>query len=85
MGVITLPSPHISIQTLAVTMSPRVQLQLASTEQVASHPSPILELPSSQYPITWLTTIPSPQISVQTLAVEISPNVQEYPVSIPQF
>ena len=50
---------------------------------MASHPSPVFVLPSSQYPADGFMTNPSPQISLQELAVEASPNVQEYPDSTP--
>jgi len=83
-GIITFPSPHISVHTLAVEESPKVQDQLASTEQVEEQPSLFEVLPSSQYPAVGFTTLPSPQISVQVLAVNIPPEVQVQSVSTEQ-
>ena len=80
-GSITKPSPHVSVQILAVEESPNVQVHLDSTAQVESHPSPATVFPSSQYPAVGSITIPSPHVSVQELAVEESPNVQVQPVS----
>ena len=84
-GDIDFPSPQISLQILAVEGPPNVQVQPASTLQLKSQPSPKAEFPSSQYPINVLITIPSPQTSVQELAVKESPNVQLHPVSTAQL
>ena len=54
-------------------MSPRVQLQPASTAQDASQPSPGVVSPSSQYPVVGFTTKPSPHISDHELAVVVLP------------
>ena len=80
----TLPSPQMSVHTLAVEESPRVQVQFTSTLQVASQPSPGAIFPSSQYPAVGFITIPSPQITAQILAVVASPNVHDHPVSTEQ-
>ena len=72
---IIFPSPQTSFQRLGVLISPRVQLQPVSTVQLKSHPSPLLEFPSSQYPTVGMATYPSPQISVQRLGVFASPRV----------
>lgn len=82
---ITIPSPHISLQVLAVEELPDVQLYPVSTLQLESHPSPFTVLLSSQYPEVGTITLPSPQISVQTLATVELPDVQEYPVSTAQL
>ena len=47
-GLMTAPSPHISIQTLGFVASPSVQDQLVSTEQVEEQPSLLSVFPSSQ-------------------------------------
>jgi len=72
------------VQVLAVEELPAVQLHPVSTPQLEFQPSPFTVLLSSQYPEVGLITIPSPQISVQTLAVVESPCVQVYPVSTAQ-
>ena len=78
------PSPHISVQTEAVEESPSVHCQFASTAQEASHPSPAVVSPSSQYPARGFPTIPFPQILVQVEAVVESPRVQDQSVSTEQ-
>ena len=83
--LITIPSPQISDQVLAVDESPKVQEYPSSTAQLASHPSPAVVPASSQYPAVGLMTTPSPQVSSQTLAVEELPGVQECPVSTAQL
>ena len=80
-GKVTFPSPQISLQTLALELSPRVHVQPASTAQVELHPSPFAWFESSQYPAVGVITIPSPHASVQLLAVVGFPNVQVHPVS----
>ena len=47
-GIITFPSPQISVHVLAVTESPKVQVHPDSTEQVELHPSLLVVPPSSQ-------------------------------------
>ena len=84
-GFITKPSPQISEHELAVTESPNDHVHFASTEQVESHPSPVTVFPSSQYPAVGLKIFPSPQISVQTLAVIEFPSVHVHPVSTTQL
>ena len=69
-GFITSPSPQISVHTEAVVASPSVQEYPVSTAQVDEHPSLSSVLESSQYPAIGATTFPSPQISLQLLAVE---------------
>ena len=81
----TNPSPHISLQVLAVEESPKVQVYPVSTTQDASHPSPAVVPESSQYPAVGFITIPSPQVSVQAEEVEESPRVQPHPVSTAQL
>ena len=83
-GAIENPSPHTSVQILAVEVSPKVHSQFASTAHEASHPSLAVVPPSSQYPAVGFTTAPSPQISVHTAAVEESPRVQDQNVSTAQ-
>ena len=83
-GTTTTPSPHISVQELGVMESPSVHDQLGSTAQFASHPSPGRMLPSSQYPAFGIATIPSPHVSVQTVAPPVPPPVQLAPPSIVQ-
>jgi len=61
-GFITLPSPQVSDQELAVVLLPDVQVYPVSTEQLESHPSPEAVFPSSQYPEDVSITFPSPQI-----------------------
>ena len=82
---ITIPSPQVSLQELAVVESPSVQSQPVSTEHVALHPSPESLSPSSQYvaPIG-VITFPSPQSSVHELAVVEEPRVQVQPISTEQ-
>ena len=63
------------MQALAVVESPNVQIQPVSTAQLASQPSPGVVLPSSQYPLVGDIDFPSPQRSLQILAVKESPNV----------
>jgi len=83
-GLITFPSPQISEHALEVVELPAVHVHPVSTAQLESHPSPFAVLLSSQYPVAIFITFPSPQISVQTLAVVESPSVQVYPVSTAQ-
>ena len=78
MEVIIFPSPHLSIQLLGVLISPSVQFHPDSTLQVELHPSPFIELLSSQYPDVGKVTTPSPQISTQVLAVEMEPPEQAH-------
>jgi len=59
----TIPSPQVSLHELAVIESPRVQVYPVSTAQEASHPSPGVVFPSSQYPAVGAIDFPSPQIS----------------------
>ena len=47
-GLITIPSPHVSVQILAVEESPSVQVQPVSTAQLESQPSFDVVPPSSQ-------------------------------------
>ena len=56
-----------------VVDDPPVQLHVASTAQVALHPSPLTVLPSSQYVLIELNRLPSPHISVQLSAVVNEP------------
>lgn len=65
------------MQTLAVDASPRVHVQPVSTAQDELHPFPEVVPPSSQYPKTGATTLASPQMSVQTLVVRLSPKVHD--------
>lgn len=74
-GFITTPSPHISVQTLEVVLSPSVHVQFGSTLQREFHPSLLLKFPSSQYPFVGAVTTPSPHMSVHTLAVVELPDV----------
>jgi len=83
-GLITFPSPQISEHELALEELPDVHVHPVSTLQLESQPSPFTVLLSSQYPVAIFMTLPSPHISVQTLAVVESPKVHEYPVSMPQ-
>ena len=80
-GEVTLPSPQMSVHTVAVELSPKVQVQSVSTAQIELQPSPFTELPSSQYPAVGLITLASPQRSVHVLAVVGFPNVQVHPAS----
>lgn len=73
----TFPSPQISTQELAVEESPKVQVQLVSTEHVLDQPSLLSRSPSSQYPATGVTTRPSPHKSMQVSAVVELPPVHE--------
>lgn len=84
-GIITLESPQISVQTLEVEESPNVQVQPVSTPHVELHPSPFTEFPSSQYPARGFITLASPHISFHTLAVDESPSVQVQPDSTAQL
>jgi len=84
-GLIVIPSPHISVQELAVVESPSDQVHPVSTAQVEDQPSPPVIPPSSQYPVVGFSTLPSPQISEHTLAVEESPKVHFQLVSTPQL
>jgi len=63
------------VQTLAVLESPNVHVQPVSTEHELLQPSEETEFPSSQYPEIGATTLPSPQVSLHTLAVEELPEV----------
>ena len=83
-GFSTTPSPQISLQTLAEDELPDVHVYPASTVQLLSQPSPLILLPSSQYPTATFITNPSPHISEHVLAVTLSPNVHVYPVSTEQ-
>ena len=69
-----------------MVVDPPVQLQSISTEHEELHPSLLAVFPSSQYVEGRLVSIifPSPQISLQTLAVEESPRVHVQSVSTPQ-
>ena len=78
MGEIIIPSPHTSVQV------PDDQSYPVSSAQEESQPSPSTKFPSSQYPEAVITTTPSPQISVQTLAVEASPRVHSQLASTAQ-
>lgn len=80
----TFPSAQISVQAEAVDESPKVHVQSVSTEHDDEQPSPSFEFPSSQYPAVGLITAPSPQISVHTLEVLLSPRVQLQLVSTVQ-
>ena len=84
-GLITIPSPQVSEQLLAVLISPNVQVYPVSTEQEPSHPSLGVVPPSSQYPAVGLTTFPSPQMSEQAEAVDESPRVQVHKLSTAQL
>jgi len=72
----TIPSPHISLQVLAVVELPEVQEYPVSTAQLELHPSPFAVLLSSQYPEATFITFPSPHISLQILGVDTPPEVQ---------
>ena len=63
---------------LAVVALPGVQVQPVSTAQTEFHPSPLTKSPSSQYPTFVFTTNPSPQISIQVLAVLGFPPEQDH-------
>lgn len=80
----TIPSPHVSEQELAVEESPKVQVYPVSTAHVELQPSLSLVLPSSQYPSVGLITFPSPQVSEQEAGVDESPAVQSNPTSTAQ-
>ena len=68
-GVVTNPSPQISEHTLVVVASPNVHSHFDSTAHRLLQPSLFKEFPSSQYPAVGVTTNPSPQRSLQVLAV----------------
>ena len=83
-GLITIPSPQVSAQLLAVVLSPPDHVYPVSTEQDELQPSLLTVFPSSQYPEATFITNPSPQISEHELAVVLLPLVQVYPVSTDQ-
>jgi hypothetical protein len=74
-GVMTFPSPQISVHVSGAIELPPEQTQPVDTEQEFVQPSVLSLLPSSQYPEVGLTFLPSPQISVQMLAVVDDPGV----------
>lgn len=73
-----------SMQMEASEELAKVHSHPVSTIQDASQPSSADKFPSSQVPGAVVKPIPSPQISVQTEAVEESPSVQSHPVSTVQ-